>query len=170
MFFFSYIKNIFKRILLFQFLFIFSIIKLRDTNRFKFEFSQRIKILLEIFYLDYNNFYSISLEEQYKFYFCLLIFISFLAIIFNVKIILFITGLLTILSAFLFYGPINLMKKYFEYGKFSFLSIKIYDKKMPCLEFLLLISCGFGIILNTFLYEEKKEETFNENNINNKNN
>ncbi len=61
MFLFSYFKNLFKRILLFQFIFVFSINKLKDTNRFKYEFSQKIKILLEIFYLDYNNFNNIPL-------------------------------------------------------------------------------------------------------------
>ena len=170
MFLFSYFKNLFKRILIFQFIFVFSINKLKDTNRFKYEFSQKIKILLEIFYLDYNNFNNIPLEEQYKFYFCLLIFMSTLTIIFNFKIFSFITGFLTIISAFLFYGPINLMKKYYEYGKFSFLSLKIYDKKLPNLEFLLLISCGFGIILNTFLFEEEKEKIIKENKNKIKNN
>lgn len=170
MFLFSYFKNLFKRILLCQFIFVFSINKLKDTNRFKYEFSQKIKILLEIFCLDYNNFNNIPLEEQYKFYFCLLIFMSSLTIIFNFRIFSFITGFLIIISAFLFHGPINLMKKYYEYGKFPFLSIKIYDKKLPNLEFLLLISCGFGIILNTFLFEEEKEKIVKENNNKIKNN
>ena len=62
------------------------------------------------------------------------------------------------------------MKKYYEYGKFPFLSIKIYDKKLPNLEFLLLISCGFGIILNTFLFEEEKEKIIKENKNKIKNN
>ena len=162
---FYYIKKIFKRFILYQFLFIFSIIKLKNILRYKYEFSQKLKIIFEIFYINYDKFNNISLEELYNFYYCLLIVFSFLSIIFNFRIISLITGYFTIISAFLEFGPIYLMKKYYEYGKFSFLSLKIYEGKLPNLEFLLLITCGSAIIFNTFSINEKKEKNNNNNKL-----
>jgi hypothetical protein len=131
-----------KRIILYQYLLIFSILRLSNAFKFHHDFYIRLVKLLSKIGFKPSFLKGMNTEIEYKLYLICIIILSCFSIL-GVKFFMILTGLTSIFTAFLYHSPDD---------EFSF-NLKLLKEKLP-IQFLLFCILGVGIISNAFELSE----------------
>ena len=140
----KFIFDIFKRSFLYQYLLLFSILRLTEAFRFHHDFYFRLFNLLKRNGISPNFLKSIDTEILYKTFLITIIVLSSLSIL-GMKIFIILTGFMSILIGFLYFYPENKVP-------FNLKSLK----EEFSIQFLLFITLGFGIISIAFNLNESE--------------
>jgi hypothetical protein len=132
-----------KRIILYQYLLVFSILRLREAYKFHYDFYIRFSKLLFKIGLSPKFLKKMNTEIEYKIYLICIIVLSCLSIL-GVKFFMILTGITSIFTAFLYFSP--------DDNRYP-LNLKLLKEKLP-IQFLLFFVLGVGIISNAFLLSE----------------
>ena len=138
------IFDIFKRSFLYQYLLLFSILRLTEAFRFHHDFYFRLVNLLKRNGISPNFLKKIDTEIQYKCFLITIIVLSSLSIL-GIKIFSIFTGVMSIFIGFLYFYPEN--KVPFNLNSF---------KEEFSIQFFLFITLGFGIISIAFNINESE--------------
>ena len=148
----SYLKNVFKRMFLYQFLIFFAIFRLINAYRFYIDFQAKIGLILPT---PIYNLQPTDREVSYKAYNISLIVLASLSIVFGCGCCQFLTGLATIFTGFVFYNPIE---------EFKAKKINSFEDYLPTTYFLVCFVIGLAMISSSFACSgcQKKEVPKNE--------
>ena len=142
------IFDIFKRSILYQYLLLFSILRLTEAFRFHHDFYYRLTNLFKKIGISPNFLKKIDTEIQYKLFLISIIILSSLSIL-GLKIFIIITGLISIFTGFLYFYPDNNVT----------FNIKSFKEEFS-IQFLLFITLGIGIISSAFNLNENLVKKF----------
>jgi hypothetical protein len=144
----SILTNTFKRTLLFQFIFIFAFLKLRDITRSSYELKDRFYELATLL-----NFKNDLIDKAFTN--SLLVFQIFLGALLSSSLLAtlgsrvfsFISGLLLILLNLIYFNPLRSNNKIASIGKLTIFNLPI--------ESLVLLAISLGIFIQTFSRDNK---------------
>ena len=142
------IFDIFKRSILYQYLLLFSILRLTEAFRFHHDFYYRLTKLFKKIGITPNFLNKIDTEIQYKLFLISIIILSSLSIL-GLKIFIILTGITSIFTGFLYFYPDNSVP-------FNITSFK----EEFSIQFLLFITLGIGIISSAFNLNENLVKKF----------
>ena len=149
-------KSFLKRVLIFQFAFLFIFSKLGKINKSIKDFKKRIKFIAKS--SQFSEEKIKLLESKSKNIFIILFsfysFMAFLALM-NINIGKQLTGLMTIFMAFVYCNPITTIKKNFEKNNYQY-DWKVY---IPSLEFCIITCLGLAMMISTcYLNDEEAKD------------
>ena len=150
-------KSFLKRLLIFQFAFLFIFSKLNKTKKSIKDFRKRIKFIAKTASLSEEKIELLELKSKniFIFFFCFYAFMAFLALM-DLNIAKQITGVTTLVLAFIYCNPITTIKKNFEKNNYQY-DWKIY---IPSMEYCIISILGIAMMLSSCIIiqvEENKE-------------
>ena len=151
--------NFLKRLIIFQFAFLFIISKVQDLNKSYKDFYKRIKYIAKLSRISSKNLELIENNSNniFKLIFSIY-FISSLFAVLNSDFGKHISGMLTIIMAIIYCNPALSIKKNFDKAKYSRDDWKNY---VPSLEFCLIAAVGLIMTLTTFQRDNDEVEEDN---------
>ena len=151
--------NFLKRLIIFQFAFLFIISKVQDLNKSYKDFYKRIKYIAKLSRISSKNVELIENNSNniFKLIFSIY-FISSLFAVLNSDFGKHISGMLTIIMAIIYCNPALSIKKNFDKAKYSRDDWKNY---VPSLEFCLIAAVGLIMTLTTFQRDNDEVEEDN---------
>ena len=148
-------KNFFKRVLIFQFAFLFIFSKLVKVNKSIKDFNKRIKFIAKSsqFSEEYINLLESKSKNIFIIMFSLYSLNSFLALM-NFNLGKQLSGLMSIFMAFIHCNPVTTIKKNFEKNNHQ------HDRKIyiPSLEFCIISCLGFAMMLSSCYFNDEEEK------------
>ena len=153
----STFKNFLKRLLIFQFAFLFIFSKFQKVNKSIKDFNKRIKYIAKNLQLSSEQIELVESKSRNIFFiiFTFYSFNAFLALM-NFSIGKQFTGLMTIGMAIIYCNPITTIKKNFEKNNYQY-DWKVY---IPSLEFCIISCLGISMILSAFYFNDEEEEKY----------
>ena len=151
--------NFVKRLIIFQFAFLFIISKVQNLKKSYKDFYKRIKYIAKMSKISSKNLELIEINSNNIFILIFSIyFISSLFAVFNSDLGKHISGLFTIIMAIIYCNPIITIKKNFENAKYNRNDWKNY---VPSLEFCLIAAAGLIMTLTAFQKDNDEVEEDN---------
>ena len=153
-------SNFIKRVLIFQFIFLFIFSKIRSPQKSFKDFSKRLKFIAKTNQMSNDKIELI--EDKSNIIFIILFsnyFLFGLLSILNYNICQGFAGLITILMALIYCNPVSTIKKNFEKKIYEEHQWKLY---IPSLEFILIFIIGIIMMLTSFYSENDVEENKSE--------
>ena len=151
--------NFLKRLIIFQFAFLFIYTKVQNLNKSYKDFYKRIKYIAKLSKISSKNLELIENNSNNIFILIFSIyFISSLFAVLNSDFGKHISGMLTIIMAIIYCNPAITIKKNFENAKYSRDNWKNY---VPSLEFCLIAAAGLIMTLTTFQKDNDEVEEDN---------
>ena len=140
-------KSFLKRLLIFQFAFLFIFSKLNKTKKSIKDFRKRIKFIAKTASLSEEKIELLELKSKniFIFFFCFYAFMAFLALM-DLNIAKQITGVTTLVLAFIYCNPITTIKKNFEKNNYQY-DWKVY---IPSMEYCIISILGIAMMLSAF--------------------
>ena len=147
-------KFFIKRLLIFQFAYLFIFSKLTKINKSVIDFAKRLKYFAKNIPLSADKIELLESKSHIIFIvlFSIYSLMAFLALM-NVGIGKQITGMLTMFMALIYCNPLITVKKNFEKNNYQF-DWKIY---IPSVEFCVIFCLGFAMILSGFYFFEEED-------------
>ena len=144
-----------KRVLIFQFSFLFIFSKVTNINKSIKDFNKRIKYIAKNIPLSGDKIELIDSKSDIIFIamFSTYFFMAFLALM-NISIGKQFCGMMTLIMALIYCNPLTTIKKNFEKNN-NQVDWKIY---IPSIEYCIISCLGFAMLLSAFYFNEEDEK------------